>query len=709
MSGFAATPSLKGAKELDARSDSVPRGLRADIEGLRTVAVGLVLVYHAGIHLVPGGFIGVDVFFVISGFLITGMLMREVSKTGRVSIVTFYARRMKRLLPASTLVLLITAALTWWIGPPLQRGDYGGDIVASSVWFVNWRFADRSVDYHAEGIGASPVQHFWSLSVEEQFYLLWPLLLLLVALVVRRTGIRLRVLATATLMAIVVPSFVWSVFMSHDEPARAFFVTTTRLWELGIGALLSIAAPLASRVPQVLARIMAWVGLAVIVASAFVFEAADMWPGYLALAPTLGTAAVIFAGSRSQQDTPFILRLKPMVWVGAISYSLYLWHWPLLVAAGWQWGEFGQKVGLAVVAFSFVPAWLSYRLVENPLRRLPVFERVPQLAVSIGINLAVLGVVGGLVLAAAVPRASATEAPDSDTLVNLGARSLQYDGERVSGVELVEDVVPTVPDLLSAPDDRMQTTADCHANFETVEPDPCVHGAVDGQTRIFLAGDSKAAQWGDAVEAVASRNGWRFESATKSACAFTEVLREDGDGRPYEACPEFSKNLTSALIADPPDVLVVSQRHSTGFDSNGDLSTDVMVDGLVNTWSTLEEAGIDIVVLLDNPAPAQLPSNAAGNVLDCLATHVADPWSCAFPFDVGFESSGATAQLAAAELVPGVDVIDMSDTLCNPDLCPLVIGGVLVYRQGSHITNTYAMSTIDVLEDRLASVFELAG
>ena len=266
-----------------------------------------------------------------------------------------------------------------------------------------------------------------------------------------------------------------------------------------------------------------------------------------------------------------------------------------------------------------------------------------------------------------------------------------------------------VPDLIAAPDDRMQTTADCHANFEAVEPEPCAHGALDGELRIFLAGDSKAAQWGDAVEAVASQNGWVFQSATKSACAFTEVLREDGDGRPYEACPEFSKNLTDALIADPPDIVVVSQRHSTGFDEDGELSTSVMIDGLVDTWSSLEGAGIDVVVLLDNPSPTRLPSNAAGNVLDCLATHVDDPWACAFPYEKGFEESGATAQLAAAELVPGVDVIDMSDTLCNSDVCPPVIGGALVYRQGSHITNTYAMSTVEVLGDRLISVLELTS
>lgn len=684
-------------------------GFRADIEGLRTVAVGLVLVYHAGIHLVPGGFIGVDVFFVISGFLITGMLIREISKTGRVSIVTFYARRMRRLLPASTLVLLATAGLTWWIGPPLQRSDYGGDIVASSAWFVNWRFAERSVDYHAEGIGASPVQHFWSLAVEEQFYLLWPLLLLLIAFAVRRTGVGLRVLAATTLIVIVVPSFVWSVVMSHDEPARAFFVTTTRLWELGIGALLAVVAPLAKRVPALLARVMSWTGLAVIIASAFILEATDVWPGYLAIAPTVGTAAVIFAGSRSQSDTPFLLRLKPMVWVGAISYSLYLWHWPLLVAAGWHWGDVGQRLGLAVVAFSFIPAWVSYRLVENPLRRLPIFERVPALAVSVGVNLAILGALAGLVLANTVPRASSLEGAEATLTAGSGARSLQYDGVNVSGVELTMESIPFVPDLVDAPQDRMQTTADCHADFDVVEPEVCVHGAPNGDLTVFLAGDSKAAQWGDAIEEVAARNEWVFESATKSACAFAEVLREGADGRPYEACPEFSKNLEQMLIANPPDIVLVSQRHGTGFDENGELSTQAMVEGLARTWGTLEEAGIDVVVLLDNPAPTQLPSNAAGNILDCLASHMDDPWDCAFPYEAGFDASGAPSQLAAAELVPEVDVIDMSDTLCNDDICPPIIGGALVYRQGSHVTNTYARSTTPVLEDRLLSVLQLGG
>ena len=206
---------------------------RPDIEGLRAIAIILVLLYHAGVGKVSGGFIGVDVFFVVSGFLITGLLLRELEQTGRVSLRRFYARRVRRLLPAATLVLVVTAVLAWRLGPVVDREVFGGDISAAALYVLNWRLADRSVDYLAEGSGISPVMHYWSLSVEEQFYLIWPLLLIAVGLLARRYPGHLRALLAGGLLLIVGPSFLWSLVDTADSPATAFFVTTTRLWELG--------------------------------------------------------------------------------------------------------------------------------------------------------------------------------------------------------------------------------------------------------------------------------------------------------------------------------------------------------------------------------------------------------------------------------------------------------------------------------------------
>ncbi|MFW7415407.1 acyltransferase family protein [Demequina sp. SO4-18] len=706
----AASPPLEASGTHARTRHGRPSSFRPDIEGLRALAIGLVLVYHAGVSLVPGGYVGVDVFFVISGFLITGMLLREFREHGRISLTRFYSRRAKRLLPAATLALGATAALTWWLAPALQRGVYGHDILASAVSLVNWRLADRSVDYQAEGIGASPVQHYWSLAVEEQFYIVWPLVIVAAGLAATLLRLRASSLALGALAAIVVLSFMWSIHMTADAPAQAFFVTTTRLWELGIGGLMAASVALWRRLPRGAALILGWAGVGAVVASALVFDSTTNWPGAAALVPTLGTAAVIAAGTASSSGAPRPLSLRPAVWIGGLSYSLYLWHWPMLVAAGWHWGEIGQKAGLAIVAASFIPAWLSYKFVENPVRRASILERMPALTLSLGANLVAVTVVVALLLAAALPRStpaqSEGEAGEATRSAEVGAQSLDYDGEAVSGVEVAQEVVPFVPDLVAAREDFAVGTRECHADFETVAPEPCVQGAPDGDVRVFLAGDSKAAQWGDTLEAIATDQGWVFESATKSACGFADALRDDGDGRPYAACPEFNANLVDLLLADPPDAVIVSQRHSQAFAADGELSGEVMVEALAEYWSTLEGAGIEVIVLLDNPTPTGLVDGAGSEVTDCLAAHVEDPWTCQFSVEEGIQASGAVAQLAAAELVPAVDVVDMTDTLCNAEVCPPVIGGVLVYRQGSHVTNTYAMTSRHILEDRLAPLVD---
>ncbi len=309
-------------------------GFRPDIEGLRAVSVLLVLVYHAGVARVKGGFVGVDVFFVISGFLITGLLVRELESTGRISLLGFYARRAKRLLPATALVLVATAAATWAFLPLTDRATFATDIFSAAFYVVNWRLADRSVDYLAEDVGPSPVQHFWSLAVEEQFYIVWPLLLALAAWIFGRRGGVGRTRLAFALAFVAVPSFVWSLRLTSRDSATAFFVTTTRLWELAVGAAVAIGERRWSALSRPVAVGLGWAGLVAIACSAFLFREGARWPGFGALLPTLGAAAVIVAGHvPTTAGAARFLSLSPMVWIGGLSYSLYLWHWPLLVAA----------------------------------------------------------------------------------------------------------------------------------------------------------------------------------------------------------------------------------------------------------------------------------------------------------------------------------------------------------------------------------------
>jgi len=673
-------------------------GFRPDVEGLRAVAIGTVLLYHAGVPFVPGGFVGVDVFFVVSGFLITGLLVREAERTGRVSLARFYARRVRRLLPAAALVLVVTSALVATLASVVDRRTFGGDVVAAAAYLVNWRLADRSVDYLAEGVGVSPVQHFWSLAVEEQFYVLWPLLVVGATLLAARTRVRARTATVVALVAVVVPSFLWSVALTGSDPARAFFVTPTRLWELGLGGLLALGGAWAARVPRPLGRALGWAGLAAVAGSAVVLDDGVAWPGSLALVPVLGTAAVLLAGATGSAPAP--LSSRPAVWLGGLSYSLYLWHWPLLVAAGWVWGELGPVAGLAVVALSTVPAVLSYRLVENPVRRSARLAASTRASLGLGACLTAAGVAAGLLAAGAGH-------PDADRAAGgtaSGAASLLAPDGTDLPPSLVTSVTTTSPSPERATEDLPPGAADgCAADQYAVEPAPCSFDAPGDGPRVVLAGDSKAFQWAGPVHAIAEERGWDLELATKSACGFADAIRVGLDDRPYEACGEYNANLLDRLLADPPDAVVVSQRHSTAYDADGELSRRAMVDGLERVWRPLEAAGTDVVVLLDNPAPSP---TAEGDVYRCVAEHLDDLAACAFPRAEGVESSGAVALSAAAARVDGVDVVDLADVLCDDSVCPPVIDGVLVYRQGSHVTNTFAMSARGQLERELVPLVE---
>ncbi|UJH70082.1 acyltransferase [Ornithinimicrobium sp. INDO-MA30-4] len=305
-----------------------PRRFRRDIEGLRALAVVFVLIHHASASLLPGGFIGVDMFFVVSGFVITTQLVSEVERTGTVNLPGFYARRAKRLLPAAAMVLVFTAIVSWLFASRIQWSLIGTDIAASALYVVNWVFAARSVDYLAEDVEPSPVQHFWSLAVEEQFYVIWPLLIIGLALVsrwlVRRSEaagefrLPLRgTLAIGLLALVVVPSLTWGIYYTMASPERAYFVTTTRLWELGIGALVAVLAPTWDRLSQRVGAIVAWLGLLLLFVGLALITLETPWPGAAALAPTLATALIIVGGFKAEEQGPVrVLGLSP--WCGLV-------------------------------------------------------------------------------------------------------------------------------------------------------------------------------------------------------------------------------------------------------------------------------------------------------------------------------------------------------------------------------------------------------
>ncbi|GHJ17935.1 MULTISPECIES: acyltransferase family protein [unclassified Micromonospora] len=683
----------------------VPSRFRGDVAGLRAVAVAVVLLYHAGLSFLPGGFVGVDVFFVISGFLITGQIVAEIERTGRLSLVGFYARRAKRILPAATVVLAATAVAVRLFVP---RGDWqaiGGDIAAAAVYVVNWRFADRAVDYlAADNAVVSPVQHYWSLAVEEQFYLVWPLLIvlaLLAARALRRTNV--RPVLWVGLAVLAVPSFVWSIVETANSPARAFFVSTTRLWELAVGAGVALIATRAARMPRAVAVVLGWLGLAAIVAAAALVSGKTAWPGYAAALPTLGAAAVVAAGPAAGSRGPVVLLgTGPFRWVGDLSYSLYLWHWPMLIVAAARFGELSTVEGLAVALASVVPAWLTFRLVENPLRYSRKIATSPRLALSLGGNFTMAGICAGLALvllgawaAAAVPTKS-RYAPGAALLSTTpGTAPIGPVPERFDVI--TPDPLQIRQGFLDVPVTKRDN---CFQQVEGAEVLWCTYGNPQGATTVALVGDSKMDQWLPAFQVLAEQNDWKLVIAAKAGCAFTsaKVLKGDKSGKPYTDCIEWNRALLSRLLRERPDYVVTSQSAPTALNATGKgVSVDAMVAGVRASWKKLDSVGAQVVVMANNPLPPGAPVACADENRKRLST-------CAFDRVLHDQDQAYRMQRRAVTGVPEVRMIDLFDAICPTERCPVVFGNVLIYRGGSHIGAAYVKTTAPHLARALSDV-----
>jgi peptidoglycan/LPS O-acetylase OafA/YrhL len=682
------------------RVERKPSAFRPDIAGLRAVAVVLVVLYHAGLSRLAGGYIGVDVFFVISGFLITSQLAAEIDRNGRISLSGFYGRRAKRILPAAAVCLAGTAAAVWLFVPRTMWAQTGGDITAAAAYVINWRLANQSIDYLQAGVPPSPVQHFWSLAVEEQFYLIWPLLMIVAMLIARRLRTRsTRRPLTVALVVLGVPSLCWSIIETHSDPNQAFFVTTTRLWELAVGAGIALAARRTMRLPRAVAMMIGWCGLGAIIVSAFLVTADTAWPGYLALLPTLGAAGVIVAGQTAGRAGPVaVLGNRVMRWLGDRSYSLYLWHWPMLVIATDHWGGLPVHRGLAVATLAILPACISYSVIENPLRHARSISASPRFALSLGMNFTILGICAGLALAmlgdaAAVDRGHHPPA--------LGAAVLAPDPRNDPAGRVVDSVSFMTPTAVNATKDIPSSAADgCFQQQLSADVLSCTWGDTSSSIEIVLAGDSKMEQWLPAFQELADTNHWKLRGFFKGACAFADapaVLRGDVN-QPYTSCAKWNATLLKRIVAEHPDVVVTSQGAGVAVDPSGHLTTDALVNGLVNTWRTLQAAGISVIDIANNPGPPK-------QISQCVEQNPQHLSTCAFPRSGHASDSSFRAEQQATAIDTSVPLIDLFDAICPQAQCPAVIGNVLIYRAGSHLTATYILT----MAPRLAAALTAAG
>jgi peptidoglycan/LPS O-acetylase OafA/YrhL len=650
---------------------------RPDVEGLRAVAIVAVLLAHAGVGLAEGGFVGVDVFFVISGFLITQVLVRELDATGSISLARFFAGRVKRLMPQVLAVIAAVAAASSLLLSPVRADAVASDVMAAGVYAMNWRLSASATDYFAAGDADRPLDHLWSLAVEEQFYVAWPLLLVVLAWVTRRRPAGARGPLPAVLLLVAVTSLAFAVRHSAVAPEQAYFSPAGRAWELAVGGLLALALP-RRRLGGRAAAGAGWAGLGAILAAVLLYDAGTAMPGVPALLPVLGAAALLAAGTSAAPALPTRgLATRPARFVGRISYAWYVWHWPVLVfaAAG---GPLSAAEGVAVTLGSLVPALLTHRWIEEPLRRSKAHLRRPRAILIGAIAGPAVAVASGVALSASLTSPAALRAGEAE-----GAAQLQRTGS------LQESATALRPRPVDAAEDRGKPYEDgCLVPEPATSSPPCAYGARRSPTTVVLFGDSHAMQLFPAVEHVALRRRWRLVNLTKAGCPpSAAAVVSPLSRRRYPECDAWRERALRRIEREerPALVLAAGSAHhqvlSGGKRLGGDAEVRALADGWRPVLRRLRAAARNVVVMTD-------PPRVTFDVPACVSEHLRALRRCAF------ERSGAVARAqavaGAARAVPGVRVLDPTDQLCLADLCPSVIGDVLVYRNSGHLTASIA-------------------
>ena len=677
----------------DHPSEKPQRGFRPDIQGMRALAVGVVVLYHLYPNLLPGGFVGVDVFFVISGFLITGHLLREYQKAGRISLLDFWGRRAKRLVPAAALVLTVTWVASRLILPATQFDDTARQIRASALYFQNWQLAGDAVDYLKSDNAASPVQHFWSLSVEEQFYLGWPLLFVFAALVALTARKRARVSrGHKTVMvlagAVVVSSFAYSVYDTHANPAGAYFVTTTRIWELGLGGLVAL---LSARFTARLSRVglLGWAGLALVIASAFVLNGSMPFPGVLALLPAGGAALLIIGGSAAGRRGPAALTsAPPMVFIGGISYSLYLWHWPLIVLyTTWRGHTAGAVSGPAIIAVSVLLSWGTKVWVEDKVRGAKVLSTIGRKGGWLSVSTA---------LAAIVPVTLVSLYIAGEPAPFAGPLGPGYPGGAVLALHLTNIKPEPVRPALTAINLPLFWQQGCLPESPDSAPKQCVYGDTKNPVlTIAMAGDSIDGDWFTPLLQIADERHWEIITDMHGSCPWgATVLSDPSNARP---CSVWGQTVLHDLLTTiKPDVVITSDDPEEGTVAHPQTGPQAMADigaGMVPYWTQLENHGIPVVAIEETP-------DMASDMPTCLAENPGSPNKCGEPATKAIIPDPPTV-IAARAMAGKVPVIDMNDLICSPTWCSPIVGNVLVYRDTHHVTSTYTGTLAAFLEQRL--------
>ena len=607
------------------------------IQGLRALAAILVTLFHA--RLMPGGFIGVDIFYVISGFLITGLILREIDRDGTLDLPAFYQRRIKRLLPTSAFVLICTALISWILLPSIIRNNLGKDLIAASLYVSNYLFAFWQNDYQNLNATPSPVIHYWSLAVEEQFYLVWPIFILALA----KLGKRIYIIAGISLVT--GASLLFSIYQTHTSPIWAFYGLPTRAWELGLGALLLF-------VPTTLfkSRLIPWLAFLGILISSIRYDENTAFPGWKALLPVLATLFLIASIKSWPPIFNDLSNNRISQWLGAISYPLYLWHWPALVIPS---AVAGRPLNIiercACIAATILLAHLTHRYVEQPLRHKELSPRkIYQGAISLTLISAALSL--GITLTS------------SDEITIKGVTTTKF----------------SLADVMKRPgvyDDG------CHVNYGEKESGDCTYGDKASKKTVVLYGDSHAAQWFPALKELAKKNNFRLISLTKSACPAVDSQRRDQGAFKMADCNEWRENSIKRIGQIKPAAVITSSFAHFEVPRSYPSKARWWSDGQRRLFGDLQGKTKEIIYIADTPQPVR-------DIPSCLASRKS--------------SICDSTKKTPVRIIRGFDVIDPTPWLCTT-YCPAIVDGIVAYRDGSHISVDIALSLVPTLRRELAA------
>jgi len=662
---------------------SAAGSFRGDIEGLRALAALLVAIFHIWMNKVSGG---VDVFFVASGYLITLSLLRQCEQQGRVRPLVFWAGLARRLLPAALLVIAAVLLGTWLLLPRSLWMPSMKESLAAMFYLENWLLALNSVDYLARDNLPSPVQHYWALSAQGQFYALWPFVIMLALYLGRLLQLNRRQAVMLTFAGVFILSLGFSIIHTAANQTFAYFNTFARVWQFALGGLVAIT-PWVSISAEV-RRGMGWLGLVAILSCGMVLDVSLSFPGYVALWPSLGAALILAAGATVVGGSAGrLLSTRPLIWLGGISYAFYLWHWPIMIFFRATFAELGVAWygGVLILLLSLLLAWGTTRLIEKPVRshlgrRSPGFVYVTALAAFAPLVLAIAlwrNEVQGLAEQYQVPETV-------DASLYPGARALAAGLAHGS----TEDTAIIPEPFMASRDVPKPYREGCHQSLLGSEASACQYGHADGVLTIAVAGSSHATHWVPALEKIALQRNWRLVSYTKNGCRFTANADESPDNR-QNSCTVWNDNVLAALEQLAPDLVFTTATVAATADR-----PEHVPDGYVDQWKKLQRMQLRIIAVRDTPF-------MGFHVPTCVDINGADSRHCSRPRE---QALAADLRLPLEELdakEQAIHFIDMSDYFCTRDSCPAVAGNVLIYKDRSHISTVYMKSLSGFLAEAI--------